>query len=127
MLRNHIKDLEISQDSPWLLQQFLKGPEYASYSIVSKGKASVIKSLCLTRLFCLLDQRGRLVCSLQFDLVVLTFASLVLQVVAHVDNVAELSCLNYAHAGLPEVCVMLVVALLSRLIGTFACIGLSCD
>lgn len=62
VLERYVAELDISDTQPWLLQQFLRGPEYASYSIVHEGN-----------------------------------------VVAHADNVAELSCLNYAHVGNPEV------------------------
>lgn len=71
-LERYIAPLDISDTQPWLLQLFLQGPEYASYSIVDGSN-----------------------------------------VVAHSDNVAELSCLNYAHVGNPEVgaaaehCIML--------------------
>ena len=61
-LERYIAPLQISDTQPWLLQHFIRGPEYASYSIVHGGS-----------------------------------------VVAHADNVAELSCLNYAHVGSPEV------------------------
>jgi hypothetical protein len=62
VLEQYIAGLQISDTQPWLLQQFMRGPEYASYSIVHNGN-----------------------------------------VVAHADNIAELSCLNYAHVGSPEV------------------------
>ena len=58
-----MRNLEISKDRPWMLQQFLQGAEFSCYTIAHHGK-----------------------------------------VVAHVDNKAELSCLNYDHIGLPEVC-----------------------
>ena len=63
VLERYIAGLDISDTQPWLLQHFIRGPEYASYSIVDGGS-----------------------------------------VVAHADNVAELSCLNYAHVGNHEVC-----------------------
>lgn len=62
VLERYIARLDISDTQPWLLQHFIRGPEYASYSIVDGSS-----------------------------------------VVAHADNVAELSCLNYAHVGSPEV------------------------
>jgi hypothetical protein len=62
VLERYIAGLDISDTQPWLLQHFIRGPEYASYSIVDGGS-----------------------------------------VVAHADNIAELSCLNYAHVGSPEV------------------------
>ncbi len=61
-LESYTEGLDISEAQPWLLQQFLRGPEYASYSIVAGSN-----------------------------------------VIAHVDNEAELSCLNYAHVGQSEV------------------------
>jgi hypothetical protein len=62
VLERYIAGLDISETQPWLLQHFIRGPEYASYSIVDGGS-----------------------------------------VVAHADNVAELSCLNYAHVGNHEI------------------------
>ncbi len=59
-LEAYIAGLDISETQPWLLQQFIRGPEYACYSVVHAGN-----------------------------------------IVAHADNEAELSCLNYAHVGLP--------------------------
>ena len=56
-----MEPLTISEHRPWLLQQFLTGPEYSSYSIVHDGR-----------------------------------------LVAHCDNLAEASCLNYAHIGSPQ-------------------------
>ena len=53
-----MEPLTISEHRPWLLQQFLSGPEYSSYTIVHDGR-----------------------------------------LVAHCDNLAEASCLNYAHVG----------------------------
>ena len=62
MLDRYIQQYEMSADRPWMLQQFLQGPEYSCFTLAYKGK-----------------------------------------VVAHVDNEAELSCLNYEHVGIPQV------------------------
>ena len=61
-LERYVEPLTISEHRPWLLQQFLSGPEYASYSVVHDGR-----------------------------------------LIAHCDNEAEASCLNYAHIGSPQV------------------------
>lgn len=66
VLENYIRQFEMSVDQPWLLQQFLKGPEYSSYTIADNGR-----------------------------------------MVAHCDNVACLSCLQYKHVDIPEVTICL--------------------
>lgn len=37
-LDHYVRDLDISELRPWLLQQFLCGPEFASYSILHHGR-----------------------------------------------------------------------------------------
>ena len=34
----HISQFEISEDRPWILQQFIRGPEYCTHSLVVKGE-----------------------------------------------------------------------------------------
>lgn len=35
---NHLSTLNISEKSPWILQQFIKGPEYCTHSLVVRGQ-----------------------------------------------------------------------------------------
>ena len=70
-LERYIRQYEMSPERPWLLQQFLTGPEFSCYTLAYQGN-----------------------------------------VVAHVDNIAELSCLRYNHVGVLDV--RLLVFLFSR-------------
>lgn len=38
VLSRYVKGLEISESKPWMLQQFLTGAEYSSYSIAHNGR-----------------------------------------------------------------------------------------
>lgn len=36
--KSHISRFEISEDKPWILQQYIRGPEYCTHSLVVKGE-----------------------------------------------------------------------------------------
>jgi catechol O-methyltransferase len=38
---NHVSKLSISKSTPWVLQQYIKGEEYCTHSIIVKGKVKI--------------------------------------------------------------------------------------
>lgn len=36
--KSHISNLQISEDRPWILQQYIKGPEYCTHALVVRGE-----------------------------------------------------------------------------------------